>query len=140
MQKTVVAQNLTTGALAKAAGVNVETLRFYERKGLLPKPPRKPSGYREYPTEDVQRVRFIKRAQELGFSLVEIKELLALWVRPGTMPAEVKVHAEEKLADIRRRIASLRVMEEALKKLTDACSGQGPMSECPILHHLEGDL
>jgi Hg(II)-responsive transcriptional regulator len=140
MRKTVVAQSLTTGALAKAAGVNVETLRFYERKGLLRKPPRKASGYREYPSGDVRHIRFIKRAQELGFSLVEIKELLALRVRPGTTPAEVKAHAEEKLADIRRRIASLRAMEEALKKLTDACSGQGPMSECPILHHLEGDL
>jgi MerR family mercuric resistance operon transcriptional regulator len=140
MHKTIAEQSLTTGALADAAGVNVETLRFYERKGLLSVPPRKASGYREYPREDVRRIRFIKRAQELGFSLAEIKELLALRVRPGTTPAEVKAHAEEKLAHIRRRIANLRAMEKALKELTDACSGQGPMSECPILYHLEGDL
>ena len=140
MQRTTTAPGLTTGALAELAGVNVETLRFYERKGLLPKPPRRASGYREYPREDVQRLRFIRRAQELGFSLVEIKELLALRVRPGTTPAEVKGHAEEKLAEIRRKIASLRAMEKALEKLTDACSGHGPMAECPILHHLEGDL
>ena len=140
MQTTSAEPGLTTGALAEAAGVNVETLRFYERKGLLPKPPRRASGYRQYPREDVRRIRFIKRAQELGFSLVEIKELLALRVRPGTTPAEVKGHAEEKLAEIRRKIASLRAMEEALTRLTDACSGHGPMAGCPILHHLEGDL
>ncbi|MDR3619532.1 MAG: MerR family DNA-binding protein [Paludisphaera borealis] len=140
MQKPSVAPGLTSGALAESAGVNVETLRFYERKGLLPTPPRRASGYREYPTEDVQRIRFIKRAQELGFSLVEIKELLALRVRPGATPADVKTRAEEKLADIRRKIASLKAMEKALKKLNETCSGHGPMAECPILHHLEGDL
>lgn len=140
MRKSNAAPGLTSGALAESAGVNVETLRFYERKGLLPKPPRRASGYREYPSENVQRIRFIKRAQELGFSLVEIKDLLALRVRPGATPAEVKDRAEEKLADIRRKIASLKVMEEALKKLNETCAGRGPMTECPILHHLERDL
>jgi len=140
MRNTSSAPGLTTGALAEAAGVNVETLRFYERKGLLPTPPRRASGYREYPTDDVRRIRFIKRAQELGFSLVEIKELLALRVRPGATPAEVKDRAEEKLADIRRKIASLKAMEKALTRLNEACSGRGAMAECPILHHLEGAL
>jgi DNA-binding transcriptional MerR regulator len=75
--------SLTTGELANWAGVNVETLRFYERKGLLPRPPRRASGYREYPLECVRLIRFIKRAQELGFSLREIRELLDLRVQPG---------------------------------------------------------
>jgi Hg(II)-responsive transcriptional regulator len=140
MQKTETTSSLTTGELAERAGVNVETLRFYERKGLLPKPPRRASGYREYPDDSVRRIRFIKRAQELGFSLGEIRETLALRVRPGTTPAEVKGLANEKLADIRRKIASLKTMERALKRLTEACSGRGRMADCPILHHLEGDL
>jgi Hg(II)-responsive transcriptional regulator len=127
-----------TGELAKRAGVNVETLRFYERKGLLPMPPRRPSGYREYPPGDVRRIRFIKRAQELGFSLGEIRDLLALRGLRGATAAEVQSRAEAKLADIRRKIADLGAIERALEKLTDACPGKGPLDECPILQHLDG--
>jgi Hg(II)-responsive transcriptional regulator len=129
-----------TGEFAKRAGVNVETLRFYERRGLLPMPPRQASGYREYPPGDVRRIRFIKRAQELGFSLGEIRDLLSLRVQRGTTAAEVRSRAEAKLGDIRRKIADLRAIERALKKLTDACPGQGPLGECPILQHLDGRL
>lgn len=140
MSRSIAVQGLSSGELAASARVNVETLRFYERKGLLPKPPRRASGYRAYPAEDVQRIRFIKRAQELGFSLVEIRELLGLRVCPTATSAAVKDRVEEKIADVRRRIAGLKEMEKALTKLSASCSGRGPTADCPILHHLEGDL
>ena len=132
--------NLKTGELAKRAGVNVETLRFYERKGLLPKPPQRASGYREYPTESVRLIRFIKRAQELGFSLAEVRELLALRVQPGTTCPEVRERAERKILDVRQKIADLKAIERALTKLTVTCTGSGPLSECPILENLDGEL
>jgi MerR family copper efflux transcriptional regulator len=127
-------QSLMSGELAKEAGVNVETLRFD-----LPVPSRRPSGYREYPPESVRLIRFIKRAQELGLSLGEIRELLALRVRPGTTAAEVREQAERKLSDIRRKVADLEAIERAFGKLTSDCPGHGPPGECPILRHLEGD-
>lgn len=133
-------EHLKTGELAKRAGVNVETLRFYEREGLMPEPPRRASGYREYPAESVRRIRFIKRAQELGFSLREVRELLALRVERGTTCADVRQKAQEKVADVRRKIADLQAIERALKKLTAACIGSGPLSECPILENLDGEL
>ncbi len=131
---------LKSGELAKRAGVNVETLRFYERKGLLPKPPRQGSGYRQYPVESARLIRFIKRAQELGFSLREIRELLALRVQPGVTCAEVREKAERKISDVRRKLADLRAIERALKKLTASCSGLGPATDCPILEHLTGEI
>src|SRR5919199_5139981 len=91
---------LTIGQIARRAGVGVETVRFYERQGLLEEPARKESGYRQYPEDVVARLRFIKRAKELGFSLKEIKELLALRVDPATTCAEVKARAQAKVADI----------------------------------------
>lgn len=129
---------LMTGELAKRAGVNVETLRFYERKGLLPMPPRRVSGYRQYPAESVPRIRFIKRAQELGFTLGEIAELLSLKGRAGTAPADIRGQADRKLAAVRRKIADLQAIESALVGLTSACPGDGPLDDCPILKHLEG--
>lgn len=129
---------LMTGELAKRAGVNVETLRFYERKGLLPVPPRRMSGYRRYPSESVPRIRFIKRAQELGFTLGEIGELLSLRGRAGTVPADVRRRAEQKLTEIRRKIADLKAIEDALATLTSACPGEGPLDDCPILKQLDG--
>ena len=100
-------RKLKSGELAKQAGVNVETLRFYERKGLLPEFLRRGSGYREYPVESASLIRFIKRAQELGFSLREIRELLALRVQPGVTCADVREKAEQKISDVRRKIADL---------------------------------
>jgi len=129
---------LKSGELAKRADVSVETLRFYERKGLLPEPPRRRSGYRQYPEESVGRIRFIKRAQEVGFSLEEIKELLALRVRPGTTCAQVRERAEHKVQEVRQKIADLKAIERALNKLTASCSGRGPISACPILENLDG--
>lgn len=131
-------RHLKTGDLAKRAGVNVETLRFYERKGLLPEPPRRSSGYREYPEESVTRIRFIKRAQELGFSLDEIHELLALRFQAQSPCAGVKEFTEKKILDVQRKIADLKVIERALKRMTAACPGQGSVSDgCPILENLD---
>lgn len=131
---------LTTGALAKRSGVNLETVRFYERRGLLPEPPRSPSGYRLYPAEAARRLRFIKRAQELGFSLKEVEELLSLRVSPRTTSrARVRQRAEAKIEDITTKIKTLESMKKSLRKLTQACQGCAPASECPILESLDGE-
>ncbi len=129
---------LTTGEVAKQGGVNLESIRFYERERLLPKPPRTASGYRMFAPDDVRRIRFIKRAQELGFSLKEIKELLALRFDADTSCADVRQRAEAKLSDIDQKIADLRRMKKALARLTTACPGTGSTSECPILESLNG--
>lgn len=125
------------GQLARAAGVNVETVRFYERKGLMPRPPRRPSGYREYPGDAARRIRFIQRGKELGFSLREIAELLRLRVDPRRSCAEVKAQAQAKLADIETKLRELRHMKGALEKLAAECRGRGPTSQCPLLDALE---
>jgi len=120
---------------AREAGVNAQTLRYYERRGLLPKPPRRGSGYRDYSDEAVRLVRFIKRAQELGFSLDEVEELVRL---RGVRRAErhrVRAIAERKIADIDRKIAQLRSMRAALRQLVDACH-RGAAAECPIIDAL----
>jgi MerR family mercuric resistance operon transcriptional regulator len=133
----MVMNSLTIGQLAKIAGVGVETVRFYERKGLLAEPNRRPSGYRQYGEEVVNRLRFIKRAKELGFTLNEIKDLLSLRLDPTTTCADVKERAEEKIDDIEAKIRTLRRMKNALVKVTKACSGRGGTSECPILEALD---
>jgi len=130
---------LTRGALARQGGVNIETVRYYERRGLLPEPPRSQSGYRLFSKDDVRRVRFIKRAQELGFSLKEIQELLALRVEPQSTRAGVRQRAEVKIADIDEKIRQLRAMKKSLQRLTASCSGSGPVCGCPILESFEND-
>ncbi len=127
----------TIGKTARQAGVGVETIRFYERKGLIAAPPRRSSGYRQYPPETVQRLRFIKHAKDLGFSLQEIGELLELRVAPGTTCGHIKRRAETKIADIDGRIRSLQRMRRALKRLAAACDGKAPVRECPILDALD---
>lgn len=129
--------SLTIGKVAKCAAIGVETLRFYQRRGLIDVPPRKDSRYREYPADTVGRVRFIKRAKELGFSLREIKELTALRVAPGVPCTRVRKRAEAKIADIEERIRSLQRMKRSLQKLAAACEGKGSVSKCPILDALE---
>lgn len=128
---------LTIGQVSKRTGVGVETLRYYEREGLVEEPPRRASGYRQYPESVVQRVHFIKRAQQLGFSLKEIAELFALRVDPTTPARLVKQRATAKLADIECKIEDLLRVKRALERLTDLCTGQGPISACPILDALE---
>ncbi len=132
--------SLKTGELARQAGVNVETLRFYEREGLLPEPPRRTSGYREYPPDTVQRIRFIQRGKELGFTLREIKGLLELRVDPDTTCVELRDQATEKVADVKQKIVDLKAIERALRKLINTCSGSGPVDDCPILKHLEREF
>ena len=127
---------LTTSKLARAVGVNVETLRYYEKRGLLPKPPRRESGYRMYPIESVERVRFIKSAQELGFTLGEIQQLLSLRVDASATAGDVRRQAQEKVVQIDAKIAVLQQMRNALAHLVEQCHGEGPTSDCPILDAL----
>src|SRR5213593_3218668 len=128
---------LKSSEVAKQGGVNLETIRYYERRGLLPRPPRTHAGYRTFGTDAVRRLRFIKRAQELGFSLKEVKALLALRVDARTSCADVRTRAEAKIADIDQKLRALRAMKRALVRLTAACVGRGPVSACPILESLD---
>lgn len=130
-------RQLTRGELAKSGGVNIETIRYYERLGLLPKPPRSAAGYRLFSADDARRVRFIKRAQELGFSLKEIEELLALQSTSSTTRADVRKRAEAKIADINEKLRDLQAMKESLEQLTAACSGRGSLCGCPILENFD---
>ncbi len=116
---------LTIGQLAKRAGVGVETIRFYERAGVLGEPPRTPSGYREYDEGAVRVLQFVLRAKRLGFTLREVKELLALRDAPDAGRQDVRKKATEKLADIDARIAELRAMRGDLSRLVAACRGNG---------------
>jgi MerR family mercuric resistance operon transcriptional regulator len=121
------------GELAERAGVPVQTIRYYERRGLIEEPPRRSGGFREFSPDYVDRICFIKRAQELGFTLSEIEDLLALRVDPGTTCAEIKAEAQEKLKGVEEKIEDLQQIHSALTRLIDRCHGQGPTSECPIL-------
>jgi MerR family mercuric resistance operon transcriptional regulator len=130
-------KSLTIGRLAKQAGVNLETVRFYERRGLLPKPPRSASGYRLFPSDAAQRLRFIRRAKELGFSLKEIRELLSLRVSRTTTSRDIRTRTEVKIADIDAKIKSLESIKRTLRKMTNVCEGCVPVAECPILESLD---
>ncbi|HVS87446.1 MAG TPA: heavy metal-responsive transcriptional regulator [Candidatus Acidoferrum sp.] len=130
-------KSLTIGHLAREAGVNLETLRYYERRGLLPKPPRSASGYRLFPSDAARRLRFIRHAKELGFSLKEIRELLSLRVSRTTTSRDIRTRAEVKIADIDAKIKSLESIEKTLRKLTNVCEGCVPVAECPILQSLD---
>jgi Hg(II)-responsive transcriptional regulator len=127
---------LTIGALAGRAGVGVETVRFYERKGLVRRPPRPGTGFRVYPEDAVARIRFIRQAQTLGFTLQEIGGLLALRVTPGTDCAAVRTRAVAKRAIVERRLGELEKIRDALDKLIAACPGRGAVTSCTILETL----
>lgn len=128
--------NLTIGAVANAAGVNVETIRFYQLRGLLPRPDRPYGRIRRYTGADVARVRFMKAAQRLGFSLDEIGELLKL--DDGTHCNEATDLASQRLADVRARLADLLRMEAALAKLVGECKAQSGTISCPLIAALHG--
>ena len=130
---------LTIGKVAHFGGVGVETVRFYEREGLIADPPRSDSGYRHYPEDTVARLRFIKKAKELGFSLKEIRELLSLKAKPSGSCAEVQSQAMSKIAEIDQKIVVLQAMRKALRGLVEECAGTGPRTECPILNALEAE-
>lgn len=129
-------EGYTIGQAARRAGVGVETVRFYEREGLIPQPPRPENGFRRYPQDAVSRIRFIRRSKALGFSLREIKDLLSLRVDAAASCGEVKKRAEAKIDDIDGKIRHLQEMKRALTKLTAACRGKGPTGDCPILEAL----
>lgn len=124
------------GQLARQAGVAIDTVRYYERQGLLPPPARQASGYRRYATEDVARLRFIRRAKDLGFTLQEIRDLLKLSAAQDGDRGEVRALAQQRLADIERRLEELEAMRAALAGLVQHCSGHGPIAGCPIIDNL----
>lgn len=126
---------LTIGKVAESAGVGVETIRFYERRGLVEQP-KKLGGFREYPGATVERIRFIKRAQELGFSLAEIEQLIALNDDQSGSRAEVKQLAGRKLEEIREKIQDLKRLAATLSELHKRCSGRGSIAGCPIIESI----
>lgn len=128
---------MTIGRAARKAGVGVETIRFYERKGLIEQPP-KPldSGFRIYPEGTVERIRFIRQAQEIGFSLSEIDELLSLRADPSADSSDVRARAIAKRDEVERKIAHLQKIHGALDELISACPGQGALRHCSIMETL----
>lgn len=128
---------MTSGQLAACARVNTQTLRYYERRGLLPSPARTRTGYRQYPPEAADRLRFIKRAQDLGFSLSEIRELLTLRVRHVSACDSVKAKTVAKLDVVDQKLRELERMRRSLEQLVAACDAQRPTDDCPVLQMLE---
>ena len=133
-------RTLTIGQVARESGVGVETIRFYQREGLIATPPRRPSGYRQYGADVIRRIRFIQRGKGLGFSLREINELLSLSLSRGRSCANVKARACVKIEGIRAQIAALERIKGALERLTEACLGRGSVSKCPILDALDAEV
>lgn len=127
------------GELARRAGVNIDTVRYYERSGVLPVPARTASGHRDYDPGDLARLHFVRRAKRLGFTLAQAVELLALGNWPDADLAAVRSTATARLADVEARIAELAAMRDVLRTLVDACPGHGARDACPILHAFESD-
>ncbi len=127
---------LSIGELARQAKVNIETIRYYERRGLISEPPRNKSGHRQYTVEAVRRTDFIKRCQTLGFSLKEIEEILELRITPESTCADMKSRVSEKLMDVDKKINELDKIRDALSRLLKRCSGKGPIGNCLILEEL----
>jgi len=126
------------GDISKLCRMSIDTVRFYERQGLIPKPARRASGYREYDHDDVRRLRFIRRSKELGFTLSDIGELLSLSAYQGSDMAHVKEKAEQRLEEVEGKIKELQRMRRGLKTLIDACPGHGSLGSCPIIEALSG--
>lgn len=127
------------GEVAARADVNVQTLRYYERRGLLGAPQRRPSGYREYSPETIRVIRFVKRAQNLGFTLAEVEELLRLRTDRRASCAEVRAAATAKMADIDQKLRQLGAIKGALQTLIDSCTRGGSTRTCPILEVLDDE-
>jgi MerR family mercuric resistance operon transcriptional regulator/MerR family gold-responsive transcriptional activator of gol and ges genes len=128
---------LTIGRVAKTVGVNVQTIRYYERLNLLTPTARRPSGYRLYGDEEIRRLRFIKNAQALGFTLREVSELLTLCVRSSAQCGAVQRKAHEKLVQVEGKVRDLQALVRALRRLIQACRAGQPTDLCPILQSLE---
>jgi MerR family transcriptional regulator, copper efflux regulator len=131
-------QSLTIGQMARRAGVGIDTVRYYERQGLLMAPPRRRSGYRDYPADSLDRLRFIRRAKALGFSLREIRELLGLHASSAAGCAEAAGQAREKIAAIATKMRDLEAMRQGLEKLAAACERRTATEGCPLLEALLG--
>ena len=131
--------SLTIGSVAKRVGVAIDTIRYYEREGLLPEPQRRASGYRSYGEGAIAQLRFIRRAKQLGFTLEEIRELLALSADRRRGVKAVKQRAQQRLAAIEQRILDLQRMRDGLAQLVESCPGHGAPEQCPILRALTDD-
>jgi len=129
---------LTIGALAAAAGVRRDTVRYYERFGLIPAPPRTDAGYRNYSAADVKRVQFIRRAGRLGFTLNEIGSLLALHSSESARAADVLCVTDNKIEELRSKVEELRGIRSMLEQLAAGCPIDAPAGDCPILAHFAG--
>ena len=127
---------MTRSEVAKRAGVSRETVRYYEKRGLIPSPSRTAAGYRQYTEEYVERIRFVRRAQELGFTLQEINELLALRADPEVSSSAVKKQAEAKIAEVEEKIRDLSRIKKALSRLITSCGQEQPSANCPIMEAL----
>jgi Cu(I)-responsive transcriptional regulator len=132
-------QTISIGKLAQMTQVTIDSIRFYERRGLIAEPERTESNYRRYTLDAASRLKFIKKAQKLGFSLDEIKTLLNLHHDPKASKADVKARTESKILDIQHKIKDLNKMLEALEQLNELCDGHGSIEECPILEALAGE-
>ena len=130
-------KELTTGQVAKVTGLSVETIRFYEREGLIDEPPRRASGYRQYSPETLVRIALIQRAKQLGFSLQEIRGLIDIKVSGRSRCGEFHRRVEAKARDTERKILHLRVVQKSLRGLSLKCRGRGPVAECPVLRSME---
>lgn len=132
-------ETLRIGAVAKQAGVGVETVRFYERQGLIRQPAKRSQGYRAYPPEVLDQIRFIRQAQALGFTLEEVAALLALRANAGAKCTAVRARAIAKLADVDEKLEQLQRIREALEKFVASCPGKAPLRACTIMQALESE-
>jgi MerR family transcriptional regulator, copper efflux regulator len=129
--------SLSISQVAKRGGVNIQTIRYYERQGLLAPTSRTEAAYRIFSAESVRRIRFIKRAQELGFSLKEIKDLLSLRIDAHTTQADIRKRTQAKIADVEQKILHLQAIHASLLRMAEDCSGCGSLKDCPILESLD---
>ncbi len=130
-------KQLKIGQVAKLTNLSVETVRYYEQRGLIPSPNRSEAGYRIYSESVLQRLHFIKRCKDLGFSLQEITELLSLQINPETSSALVKQHVEDKITLVKSKISELQKLQDSLESLSGLCCGDGSVSDCPIIDFLK---
>jgi MerR family mercuric resistance operon transcriptional regulator len=130
-------ERLTVGRLAQLGGVSLQTVLYYERRGLLSKPTRTAAGYRQFTPDTARRLRFIKHVQTLGFSLEEVRELLELRIEPRKNRARIRARAEVKMADIDGKITALTAMKQTLRALVDRCEHCAPSGDCPIVASLD---
>jgi MerR family transcriptional regulator, copper efflux regulator len=131
--------SMKIGELAKRAGVNIQTVRYYERQHLLAVPERTAGGYRQYTADDLRRLHFIRRAKALGFTLSEIRDLLDLRVSAGATAGDVRRRAQEKIADVDRKLEDLVRIRQALGEFLGSCDAHGPPDECMLIRAVQGE-